>query len=613
MELDDNCQCNIKVDSFTAALNDVYNNATNKSVFIELKRSVDWFITNASPCCKSAGYTMLAAGNLNNEQVCKEYIRSSEKLIRVYPFDYSYLENRRLLYYLFSFKLMHDSAIFYCMEGLKYAERKGVDNMTVTFTLFLSDEFSKQKLHDKAALYAKKCFQMAEKSNSHQNSVYLAASYALYGSSILSIYNTNQKQELLDSALTYATKCQKVAVANSLPQYEWAALKLFGDVSYILKDFKKTLYYTKAILNDPRVVMDEDIQTEAHQLESKVHFELKEYRKVVQSMEEVKKLIGDGKPLYEFVTLGLLHKSLAQLGDYEYAYQNLLRLTLINDSLVNSRNSRIINELELKYEKTKNEQKIRDLEFIDSINSLRIKILALFLIGLVLLALAIYLLSRQRLFRNRQELLKVGQRLNRARMDPHFFFNALASIQTMSMDENQRENTTLYLSKFAKVMRQSLESTYEDMVTLEEETNFLKSYLEVQQLRYPKKFSFKIIVSNGIDATTLLVPGMIIQPFIENSIEHGFKKIDYMGEILVNIYVDLKNLRIEIIDNGNGVKKEHTHKSYPGRAMQIVKDRLFLLDMERKTSSSYKLITGEVGVRVDIWVPLIEKYESINS
>ena len=87
--------------------------------------------------------------------------------------------------------------------------------------------------------------------------------------------------------------------------------------------------------------------------------------------------------------------------------------------------------------------------------------------------------------------------------------------------------------------------------------------------------------------------GMILQPFIENSIEHGFKTISYEGLIELNFVLSGDSLKITITDNGGGIKTVEKNKNYPSRATQIIKDRLFLLNKTYKTNATFVLVNSD--------------------
>lgn len=202
--------------------------------------------------------------------------------------------------------------------------------------------------------------------------------------------------------------------------------------------------------------------------------------------------------------------------------------------------------------------------------------------------------------------METEQRLNRARINPHFFFNALASLQNVSSEEKSVK-TTVFISRFAKIMRQSLESTYQELVIIEAEIDFITHYLELQKLRFPDKFDFQFHVDDTLEINELRIPGMIIQPFVENSIEHGFKNISYKGMITISFCDDKNNINIIILDNGAGKNLESKEKEHKSRAMQIIKDRLYLFNKQNNSNASYQVedVTGDGGFKIIVSLPKI--------
>ncbi|MBK7666279.1 MAG: histidine kinase [Sphingobacteriaceae bacterium] len=145
------------------------------------------------------------------------------------------------------------------------------------------------------------------------------------------------------------------------------------------------------------------------------------------------------------------------------------------------------------------------------------------ILAAILVLFVIIFFYRQSVLKNKFKALETEQRLNRARMNPHFFFNALASIQTLSMDTENQSKVSLLISKFSKIMRQSLESTYDELATIEDEILFLSNYLDLQKTRFNNKFEYEIKVDENLAQDELKIPSMLLQPFLENSIEHGLR------------------------------------------------------------------------------------------
>ena len=196
-------------------------------------------------------------------------------------------------------------------------------------------------------------------------------------------------------------------------------------------------------------------------------------------------------------------------------------------------------------------------------------------------------------------------------MNPHFFFNALTSLQKFALSDGNGEAMASNLSKFSNIMRETLESTYKEYVSIEQEMDFLNEYLEVQKMRFPTSFTFEINAANDVEIDDVLIPSMIIQPFVENAIEHGFSGIDYAGKMSVDFKKNDKEILIEIMDNGKGLhtlpKENNEHIS---RASQIIKDRIYLLNIKLKTKAGFSIDNHHnKGVIVKIHLPLLYKSE----
>lgn len=325
----------------------------------------------------------------------------------------------------------------------------------------------------------------------------------------------------------------------------------------------------------------------------------------LDSIHTVVKVLND--PYYWMVYYERMYVYNRKIGNLNEAIIGLEKFKSIQDSIYNSERSTIINEMQQKYQKAENEREIESLSRKNEIASLNVKILIVAILAAVLVIVVIVFFYRQSVLKNKFKALETEQRLNRARMDPHFFFNALSSIQTLSMDEENNKKVPSLISKFSKIMRQSLESTYDELSTIEEEVSFLTNYLDIQKLRYNNKFDYEIKVDDNLEIDELKVLGMLLQPFIENAIEHGFKNIDYKGELKISFFKEHDSLKVELSDNGVGFNTEALHKEYPSRATQIISDRLMLLNKRHKTKAGYNLSknpTGK-GILVEVTLPIL--------
>ncbi|MBL0358643.1 MAG: histidine kinase [Chitinophagaceae bacterium] len=315
-------------------------------------------------------------------------------------------------------------------------------------------------------------------------------------------------------------------------------------------------------------------------------------------------LIGNNAFIAE--TYALLSKIAKEKGDFKKAFTFNELAAAITDSIRTVEKSEAVNELEKKYNQAKNQNTIKDLD--------KKKQLYLFLaIAGLLAATTIGFFLRQQSLKHKKNILETEQRLNRARMNPHFFFNALTTLQKFALRENDGQAMASNLSKFSNIMRETLESTYKEYVTIEQEIEFLNEYLEVQKIRFPQTFSYEVAADKELDIDELQIPAMIIQPFVENSIEHGFVGVDYPGKITVIFTTQNKELLIQITDNGKGlVTSAKENNEHISRASQIIKDRIYLLNIKLKTRAGFSIDNNSSGngVVVKIHLPLLYKEQT---
>ena len=197
----------------------------------------------------------------------------------------------------------------------------------------------------------------------------------------------------------------------------------------------------------------------------------------------------------------------------------------------------------------------------------------------------------------------------RSQMNPHFIFNCLNSIDNLiQMDE--KEKATLYLSKFAKLIRSILENSAHNTVPCWKDMDTLKLYLELEALRFDHKFSYIINVADEIINGDYKVPPLVIQPFVENAIHHGLlNKIEGEKKLMVKVFVSNNQIFYTIEDNGVGRAKAAAYKQLNKPAtqsmgMQITIDRINLFNQQTNGSVKITDLFNErqypIGTRVEV-------------
>lgn len=170
----------------------------------------------------------------------------------------------------------------------------------------------------------------------------------------------------------------------------------------------------------------------------------------------------------------------------------------------------------------------------------------------------------------------------RAQMNPHFLFNSINSIRHKIIKNDTRE-AEKYLVKFSSLVRMVLENSRHQMVLLSDELNALNLYMELESMRFDHQFDFQIEKTEEVDAQYLLVPPMLIQPYVENAIWHGLLQKNDHGKVSINIAIRNENLIVVIDDDGIGREKAAELKSKSAlkkqsMGMEITGSRLEIIE-----------------------------------
>lgn len=237
---------------------------------------------------------------------------------------------------------------------------------------------------------------------------------------------------------------------------------------------------------------------------------------------------------------------------------------------------------------------------------------------LVATAIAIYRIRRIREENRMQtELSRLEGMALRLQMNPHFIFNALDSISNFIFS-NKKEEAIHYLSSFAKLIRNTLESAHEHQITLRTEVDILKSYLELESMRNARRLKYEINCDDEL-MEDYSVPPLIIQPYVENAVKHGLKPRKGEGRVTVDFSIDGETLKVIIQDDGIGRKASEELKSKQmgmlkkkSMSMGITQQRLELLRQawNERVSVQIEDIYADSGdpsgTRVEVRLPLIE-------
>lgn len=314
-------------------------------------------------------------------------------------------------------------------------------------------------------------------------------------------------------------------------------------------------------------------------------------------------------------SLELLSEYNERIGNYAEALSLFKQAVAINDSITSDKNTRYLNEIQTIYDSDKQRQQIELLTVENQIKSQQNLFYLFGVVVLILIFLVVYAVSRRRNDKRHSEL---EARLFRSQMNPHFLFNALGSIQSF-LYQNEAQKAAAYLGNFSKLTRSILQNSTKELITLEEEINALKNYIEIEQMRQNYSFNYSVLYNEEVELDFIYVLPTMIQPFVENAILHGFKDKNDENPLL-QILLDQHNnfIRIQIIDNGKGIKSALTDAKNPhhkSMGMNIFKERI--RNIERKYKKSVKFDVqdrkeknpNESGTIVTIDFPLIEPHD----
>jgi hypothetical protein len=164
-----------------------------------------------------------------------------------------------------------------------------------------------------------------------------------------------------------------------------------------------------------------------------------------------------------------------------------------------------------------------------------------------------------------------------SQMNPHFTFNAMNAIQDYIIS-NDIDNSLKYIGEFAKLIRKTLENSSKQTITIEEEIEYLKSYIIIENMRFDNRIETAFCIGAEVDAYHSKIPTMLLQPFVENVFVHAFNASHPSPKLTISFEMLSKNiLECKIIDNGmslNATKKTKIHQS---KGIQLTKERLSLL------------------------------------
>ncbi len=555
---------------------------------------------------------LLVSKRYRNASKYAEAIEVSQKTILIADELNSDLLKAKALHEMaVSFRKVNDNAkaLKYHMQALELAE-----NANDTFLIHCSyngigNVYFSYKDYHRAIDYFHKSLNFIGKRK--PNLLGKAINSNLLGEAWLFLGNT-------DSALIYLNQSFNANVKMGSQLGQAICHNGMGLVYFEMGDYYKAITAHKKALSIYETLSDKFYQTMCLNNMSKTYMAMHEYGLAeihLKNTLSIAKAIGSKRFALDAL-LGLA-RLYDKKGRAHLSYYYSMQAIAYKDSITIDLQKLNTETMNVLYKAEKQKRQIIILKQNAELSKLKMsRQLYAFFAGVILLFIIVMFgifAFRQRKLKSKLSEIGLEQKLFRARLNPHFVFNSLSAVQNFIL-HNDKKAASQYLVNFSRLMRNILMGSGEDLILLENEMEILDDYLNLQRLRFQEKFDYFFEIPNNISPQSTLVPPMLIQPFIENAIEHGVRDIDRQGTIIVRFNKQADYLIIEVEDNGKGISEQNSAKNNKGHisvATEITKQRLQNLQTIMKKKCKMEIIdsiktTGLHGVLVKIEIPFIE-------
>lgn len=422
-------------------------------------------------------------------------------------------------------------------------------------------------------------------------------------------------------------------------QFSAAALRAAG---FTGEKNDTAIYYVQKALSAFNELGSEDGRTGNYRRLATIYLAQKKYALAFDNALMAKQIAQQGGFLaMEADAITVISEINAATGHYDSAYAYLKQYVVLNDSLLNDEKERELIQKEMQYHFDKKEDSLHFQNTLLSTNNalskLQLRQQWMYSAGALLLLLG---LGGFLYYRNHNKQSKLVLQLEkeraeqkqreseferkvsdaalhslRSQMNPHFIFNCLNSINRYIVKSDQA-TASLYLTRFAKLIRLILDNSNSKTVTLANELEALRLYIEMESIRFEKKFTYTISVDEDVQPDCTYVPPLIIQPYVENAIWHGLLHKETEGHLIIHVSRPSMNLLECVIeDDGIGRVKARELKSKSASTkkslgMKLTEDRLALLNKQMQMDSSVEVedmmsaVGDASGTRVIVRIPI---------
>lgn len=433
---------------------------------------------------------------------------------------------------------------------------------------------------------------ISEKENNKED---LAASYSQMADVNIEQNNIPKAEENLNNAY-------KISVKEA-PQQALAINQKLTDFYVGNKNFDKAIEAKKEVLKEDFVKDNSQKKVEQIQELAEIYIKKNDPKEAIVLLKNAYNIaLNKGHTLEAQKSVKKLD-SLYAISENTEASVSLYRdfLGKLPDLVSKDRSlvdNKILEDTEQRISQLEQEKKLKD-ELIRKKNIFNYSLIAV----LVVLSALIFFIFRT-LKKVQIKNKKIALQSLRREMNPHFIFNSLNSVNQFIATNNELE-ANQYLTKFSKLMRGVMENSSEDFIPFQQELDLLQNYLALEKTRFADKFDYEIIVDENLNQQNLQLPGMMVQPFLENAIWHGLRYKTEKGFLKLSFKKENQHLKITIEDNGIGIeesKKQKTihQKNREGRGMKNTLERIRLLNDLYKKNIVCSVKDSPNGVLVQI-------------
>lgn len=456
-----------------------------------------------------------------------------------------------------------------------------------------------QKQYDLAMKYFRQSAQIAIQLNDKRT---LAYNYGSMGEVFL-IWNQN------DSAMFYFIESKNIIIELGSKRGYAVAEHLIGQAHFALNNYALAeKYFNRAL---PLHIADQNLryQSMCYAYLGKIKYR---QQKTDSAIYMLNKSLALASKVHSVENQILAHNALfevySQTNRWEKAVKHLQQSNQYQDSILNLTNAKELQALEILYEIKQKEQQINLLSVQNQLKSQRIKMtISIIIILLISIIMGFYnTFLRQKQARLERDTLK--QQLFLSQMNPHFIYNALGSIQSF-MYKNDAKQAAAYMGNFAALSRAILSHSSAETIPLEDEIQTLKNYIELEKMRMNESFQYHFQIPDTLETAFIMIPPMMLQPFVENALKHGIQEINYPGELLIAISDLQTMIKIEITDNGIGYGNAPENKSHKSKATRIFDQRMKILQKKYRKlpplSIAYLDTDQKRGTKVTVYLPIM--------